>query len=684
MADASRVAREYGGVLGHRASSEGWRAVLGAQSIVLRDGAGGEPVIELAGEPGTAPLDVSDSGVRWRRVSASALAPAQSAGGTLARTATLRGCPTDATSPSGPRPAGRRLPAFLVRPDGDPAEPRPAVLVVHEMMGLNDDIRRIATVFADHGYVALAPDLLGAGWKPLCIARFFQGLGKAGTGRPYREMAAFQDWLAKEPYVDADRIGMAGFCAGGGFAMLYAARGGRNLRAIAPFYGAMPADESIIPDVCPTVASYGGRDASFGANGPLLEAALDAAGVPNDVKTYPDAGHSFMNEHSGVMGAIGPLMPMHVDDGTSQGDEKSFTTATTAPAVTTDDATLITANSARLNGDLTSLGTASSVTVSVEWGVTLGGPYPNETTGQAMTRTGTFYSDLGSLSPSTTYYYRAKAVGHGTSYGEEKSFSTLPPSPSVSTVDPSNITTNSARLNGDLTWLGTAGSVTVSFRWGTSPGSYSNETTGQDMTGAGTFYFDLSSLSPGTTYYYRAKAVGNGTSQGDEKSFSTATTAPAVTTDDATLITANSARLNGDLTSLGTAGSVTVSVEWGVTLGGPYPDETTGHAMTRTGTFYSDLGSLSPSTTYYYRAKAVGHGTSYGEEKSFSTLPPSPSVSTVDPSNTTTNSARLNGDLTWLGTAGSVRVSFRWGTSSGVIFIRDHRRRYDRHGNLLL
>ena len=86
---------------------------------------------------------------------------------------------------------------------------------------------------------------------------------------------------------------------------------------------------------------------------------------------------------------------------------------------------LIAANSARLNGDLTSLGTASSVTVSVEWGVTLGGPYPNETTGQAMTRTGTFYFDLPSLSPGTTYYCRAKAVGHGTSYGEEKSFSTL-------------------------------------------------------------------------------------------------------------------------------------------------------------------------------------------------------------------------------------------------------------------
>jgi carboxymethylenebutenolidase len=205
---------------------------------------------------------------------------------------------------------GRRLTAFLARPDGAGGDVSlPAVLVVHEAMGLNDDMRRIASVFADRGYVALAPDLVGAGFKPLCIARFFQGIGKVGTGAPYREMAAFQDWLAKQPYVDADRVGMAGFCAGGGFAMLYAARGGRKLRAVAPFYGALPADEAIIPEICPTVASYGGRDGVFGKNGPKLQEALEAAGIPHDVKTYPDAGHSFMSEHRGVMRVVAPLMP---------------------------------------------------------------------------------------------------------------------------------------------------------------------------------------------------------------------------------------------------------------------------------------------------------------------------------------------------------------------------------------
>ena len=206
---------------------------------------------------------------------------------------------------------GRTLTAFTARPDGaDPEAKLPAVLVVHEIMGLNNDIRRIARHFADNGYVALAPDLVGAGWPVLCMARFFQGVGKVGTGRPYVEMAAFHDWLASQPGVDPDRVGMAGFCAGGGFAMLYAARGGRQLRAVAPFYGALPADESIIPELCPIVASYGGRDGVFGKSGPKLAAALAATEIPHDVKTYPDAGHSFMSHHEGLVGTFGPLPPM--------------------------------------------------------------------------------------------------------------------------------------------------------------------------------------------------------------------------------------------------------------------------------------------------------------------------------------------------------------------------------------
>ena len=81
------------------------------------------------------------------------------------------------------------------------------------------------------------------------------------------------------------------------------------------------------------------------------------------------------------------------------------------------------------------------------------------------TGTGTFTADLSGLAPGTTYYYRAKAVGHGTVYGDDESFTTLTP-PTVTTNAATGVATTSATLNGDLTSLGTAGSVTVSFEWG--------------------------------------------------------------------------------------------------------------------------------------------------------------------------------------------------------------------------
>lgn len=98
--------------------------------------------------------------------------------------------------------------------------------------------------------------------------------------------------------------------------------------------------------------------------------------------------------------------------------------APTPPTVTTSDATNIIATEAKLNGNLSDLGTASSVNVSFVWGTTSGGPYPNETTPQAMSAPGAFSFDLTDLTPGTTYSLQAKAVGDGTSYGTENIFIT--------------------------------------------------------------------------------------------------------------------------------------------------------------------------------------------------------------------------------------------------------------------
>jgi hypothetical protein len=152
-------------------------------------------------------------------------------------------------------------------------------------------------------------------------------------------------------------------------------------------------------------------------------------------------------------------------DGTSYSGDATVTITvsdnTAPPAVTTAAASNVGTTSVRLNGDLTSLGTAGTVTVSFVWGSTMGGPYPNETTGESRSATGTCYFDLGYLAPGTTYYYRAKAVGDGIGYGEEEAFTTGL-SPQISDVDPAKGKRNQ-HLTVSISGANFDGSATVSF-----------------------------------------------------------------------------------------------------------------------------------------------------------------------------------------------------------------------------
>jgi parallel beta-helix repeat protein len=308
------------------------------------------------------------------------------------------------------------------------------------------------------------------------------------------------------------------------------------------------------------------------------------------------------------------------DDISSSGGGGGGPPPTEHPEVSTNNADGITTNSATLHGTLDDLGTASTVDVSFEWGLTQGRPYPNETTPEAKSASGNFSFPLTSLEPGTDHYFRAKAVGDDTDYGDEKSFTTDITPPEVSTNNADDITTNSATLYGNLDDLGTASTVDVSFEWGLTQGRpYPNETTPEAKSASGPFSFDLSSLEPGTDYYFRAKAVGDGTDYGDEKTFTTDITPPEVTTQLAKEVTNNSITLNGNLDNLGTASTVNVSFEWGLTRGGPYPNETTPEAKSASGPFSFDLSSLEPGTDYYFRAKAVGDDTVTAFEERFTT-----------------------------------------------------------------
>jgi carboxymethylenebutenolidase len=202
------------------------------------------------------------------------------------------------------------MPAFLAAPDDPSPAPRPGILVIHEVFGLNDDIRAQARRAASLGWVALAPDLLAAlGPRPLCIMRAFRDLSR-GAGPAFEALEAARAWLAARPGVDPARLGVIGFCMGGGFALLLAARA--PYRAAAVFYGAVPQDPAALEGACPIVAGYGGRDRLFAKQGRRLEAHLQRLGIPHDVVIYPGAGHSYMNRHSGLMAKLGAWGPMKV------------------------------------------------------------------------------------------------------------------------------------------------------------------------------------------------------------------------------------------------------------------------------------------------------------------------------------------------------------------------------------
>jgi carboxymethylenebutenolidase len=210
-----------------------------------------------------------------------------------------------------PADGGHPMAASLAVPSDGVDRRRPAVIVIHEIFGLNDDIRRITARFAAAGYVALAPDLFdGPGPRALCVARTMWST-RTGEGRAFRDLEAARLWLAARPDVDAERTGVAGFCLGGGFALLYARRA--PVGVAAPFYGDVPKTAEVLRGICPVVGGYGGRDRVFGPQGERLRKLLDELEVPSDVVVYPDAGHSFMSQHEpGIMKTLGAIGPMKV------------------------------------------------------------------------------------------------------------------------------------------------------------------------------------------------------------------------------------------------------------------------------------------------------------------------------------------------------------------------------------
>ncbi len=192
-----------------------------------------------------------------------------------------------------PAPGGP-LPGYLAVPTGP--GPWPGVVVLHDLVGMSHDLREQGDWLAGAGYVAIAPDLFRGSRRPACIIRMMRETWRR-HGPTFADVEATGRWLAERPDCTG-RVGVIGFCLGGGFALLLAAD--HRFDAASVNYGPVSKktySEEVLSGACPVVGSYGAKDPGLRGAADRLSQVLSAVGVDHDVKTYPDAGHSFMNDH---------------------------------------------------------------------------------------------------------------------------------------------------------------------------------------------------------------------------------------------------------------------------------------------------------------------------------------------------------------------------------------------------
>jgi len=212
---------------------------------------------------------------------------------------------TTATQPPGMDQALRTEPITWAGPNGQlqgawaqAHNARRGVLVIHENKGLNDWVRSVAGRFAGAGYSALAVDLLSEEGSTGHFADPAQATAALGAAEPDRFIADLNSGVAElQSRVPGRKIAVVGFCFGGGLVWQLLASGAPALSAAVPFYGPLPdnPDFAASKDVA-VLALYGALDTRVTGSEPAAKAALDRAGLVNDIVIEPNADHAFFND----------------------------------------------------------------------------------------------------------------------------------------------------------------------------------------------------------------------------------------------------------------------------------------------------------------------------------------------------------------------------------------------------
>jgi len=195
-----------------------------------------------------------------------------------------------------PSPGGNggTMKGYLVQPAGQ--GPWPAVLVIHENRGLNPYIEDVVRRAAVAGFLALAPDgLAPLGGYPGNDDQGREMQAKLDQAKLRTDMVNSARWL-KAHKLSNGRLGVTGFCWGGGTANFVAVALGQDLQAAAPFYGAAAETASVPKIKAPLLIHYAENDPRINGMWPAFESALKAAGVRYEMHMYPGTQHGFHND----------------------------------------------------------------------------------------------------------------------------------------------------------------------------------------------------------------------------------------------------------------------------------------------------------------------------------------------------------------------------------------------------
>ena len=188
---------------------------------------------------------------------------------------------------------GKETDGYLARPAE--GEDLPALIIVHEWWGLNEHTKDIARRYAGEGFIAFAPDLYDR-----TVTRDQQEASRLMKAldpeRGLEILNAAVERLSTVDGVDANRVGVTGFCMGGSYALLLACRNDR-IRAAAPFYGDIPGDEEIARLSAPVLFIGASEDQWITPEKMEgLRESLARHGKRGEVKIYEGANHAFFND----------------------------------------------------------------------------------------------------------------------------------------------------------------------------------------------------------------------------------------------------------------------------------------------------------------------------------------------------------------------------------------------------